>query len=136
MFPLGKTGGLIEATYDQLHVPPTYLVDVCFRWVKPAASLKHDLGVRQEVRQLVGFRWVKPAASEATGSLALPSPMQGFPLGKTGGLIEAYVCPVSREPSFAPLRPFPLGKTGGLIEAAIGAIRRAFQAASRYVSAG
>ena len=36
-----------------------------------------------------------------------------FPLGKTGGLIEA------RRASCVPLMPwsFPLGKTGGLIEA-------------------
>ena len=34
----------------------------CFRWVKPAASLK--LGERRlRGGRVVGFRWVKPAAS-------------------------------------------------------------------------
>ena len=37
-----------------------------------------------------------------------------FPLGKTGGLIEAWRMPL--QPS-SRTRRFPLGKTGGLIEA-------------------
>ena len=36
-FPLGKTGGLIEAGAMLATISGT----TCFRWVKPAASLKH-----------------------------------------------------------------------------------------------
>ena len=59
-FPLGKTGGLIEA----VPVPAPYRAPgACFRWVKPAASLKQYW--RQPYRLAVRrrFRWVKPAAS-------------------------------------------------------------------------
>ena len=45
--------------------------------------------------------------------LHLLSGITPFPLGKTGGLIEARALPP--DPSFR--RWFPLGKTGGLIEA-------------------
>ena len=38
VFPLGKTGGLIEARYGE---PLPDLGPPGFRWVKPAASLKH-----------------------------------------------------------------------------------------------
>ena len=38
MFPLGKTGGLIEATAGPRHRAQQRRR---FRWVKPAASLKH-----------------------------------------------------------------------------------------------
>ena len=37
-FPLGKTGGLIEALAGQ---PFALSLAMGFRWVKPAASLKH-----------------------------------------------------------------------------------------------
>ena len=69
------------------------LVLECFRWVKPAASLKHL------VFELIG-----------------DARQTGFPLGKTGGLIEAVqrLVIVARGH-----RVFPLGKTGGLIEAAV-----------------
>ena len=62
-FPLGKTGGLIEAMNG-----PRYPSQVArgFRWVKPAASLKHH----------------------AVGGAATTRQAR-FPLGKTGGLIEA-----------------------------------------------
>ena len=81
-FPLGKTGGLIEAATSRAQpargtcfrwvkpaaslkpCPRVYTVrpTLCFRWVKPAASLKlgEPVGVAQRVP---GFRWVKPAAS-------------------------------------------------------------------------
>ena len=62
-FPLGKTGGLIEAARDPCVLQRE---DAGFRWVKPAASLK------QGVRGVEGVRGV-------------------FPLGKTGGLIEAML---------------------------------------------
>ena len=39
-FPLGKTGGLIEAILCQQAFP---IYDHSFRWVKPAASLKRHL---------------------------------------------------------------------------------------------
>ena len=44
-FPLGKTGGLIEARGNP-H-PSGRPLGRCFRWVKPAASLKpvHDASV-------------------------------------------------------------------------------------------
>ena len=91
-FPLGKTGGLIEARWARKTTTSPRLVR--FRWVKPAASLKP---VRQ--RDLVlGLR--------------------AFPLGKTGGLIEASG---QRGTRCARVVAFPLGKTGGLIEAAQGA---------------
>ena len=61
-----------------------------FRWVKPAASLKLFCARRADRRIL------------------------GFPLGKTGGLIEAASGSVS---SALVSTWFPLGKTGGLIEA-------------------
>ena len=39
------------------------IVVFCFRWVKPAASLKH-VGIHYGIPSHVpGFRWVKPAAS-------------------------------------------------------------------------
>ena len=60
-FPLGKTGGLIEAPVVRIALAKA----LGFRWVKPAASLKHSL--------FSGLR----------------VPTQKFPLGKTGGLIEA-----------------------------------------------
>ena len=58
-FPLGKTGGLIEAPSDPF-VPATPLAR--FRWVKPAASLKRGNSGYSYV-PLPCFRWVKPAAS-------------------------------------------------------------------------
>ena len=63
MFPLGKTGGLIEAWTSEIGTGRWR--SACFRWVKPAASLKHldAQHIRHEG--------------------------QVFPLGKTGGLIEA-----------------------------------------------
>ena len=108
-FPLGKTGGLIEALNAWT---PTANSSIRFRWVKPAASLKRDcllFGIGLDLR----FRWVKPAAS-----LKLARDIQQllrlvFPLGKTGGLIEAWI-PGS---GAGALYEFPLGKTGGLIEA-------------------
>ena len=60
-FPLGKTGGLIEASCVTSQRTPTR----SFRWVKPAASLKRQ----------------QETAARASG--------RAFPLGKTGGLIEA-----------------------------------------------
>ena len=88
LFPLGKTGGLIEA----LTAPVRAGVPLrSFRWVKPAASLKR--------RRAAAWR----------------SCYQPFPLGKTGGLIEAPCC---RRCSGGTTHGFPLGKTGGLIEAA------------------
>ena len=88
-FPLGKTGGLIEAGtkgWERAHPSRPR-----FRWVKPAASLKRVRANR--------------------GTVAV---RQGFPLGKTGGLIEAR-----NGSAVLPCRHawFPLGKTGGLIEA-------------------
>ena len=84
-FPLGKTGGLIEAGIGSAGG----VSGGCFRWVKPAASLKQDDG--EAIRHVK--RW--------------------FPLGKTGGLIEAQ----GTERREAEAQAFPLGKTGGLIEA-------------------
>ena len=62
-FPLGKTGGLIEA---RIRYVVSLVAIRSFRWVKPAASLKRrGDGRMAEVQELP------------------------FPLGKTGGLIEA-----------------------------------------------
>ena len=85
-----------------------------FRWVKPAASLKLAEDIDTSAVP-VGFRWVKPAASlkpSGSGRSAVPRFRQ-FPLGKTGGLIEAQRPPAGASRQ----REFPLGKTGGLIEA-------------------
>ena len=62
-----------------------------------------------------GFRWVKPAASlkQTFARLVFPC-LRGFPLGKTGGLIEARAW-LTR--AYRRDTKFPLGKTGGLIEA-------------------
>ena len=87
-FPLGKTGGLIEAVRRGSSVAALV---AGFRWVKPAASLKHSPSL------------VSP-----------PIVTSMFPLGKTGGLIEAV-----HKGSILLIEKcwFPLGKTGGLIEA-------------------
>ena len=64
LFPLGKTGGLIEALYvsnNNRHDLPR------FRWVKPAASLKLARTTHRRVGASTGFRWVKPAASLKQG---------------------------------------------------------------------
>ena len=87
-FPLGKTGGLIEAQRSPLH---SSRWAGCFRWVKPAASLKPHSCIVMARSVCTRFRWVKPAASLKQIDLqvrrvGLPRP---FPLGKTGGLIEA-----------------------------------------------
>ena len=104
LFPLGKTGGLIEAP-NAMNAPSSY--PPCFRWVKPAASLKRTIA----------------------GSSMLPV-STGFPLGKTGGLIEAWSARQSRPR----LSGFPLGKTGGLIEAAYrGAVRVSRAGGFRWV---
>ena len=85
MFPLGKTGGLIEATGQR----QTNQLWYRFRWVKPAASLKRAQTQPRRWRAPC-FRWVKPAASLKRGVLWYrDAPVGGFPLGKTGGLIEA-----------------------------------------------
>ena len=62
-FPLGKTGGLIEAKSS---LTTSIIPSLSFRWVKPAASLKPPCD-RYDRRGLDRM----------------------FPLGKTGGLIEA-----------------------------------------------
>ena len=110
VFPLGKTGGLIEAhpvAVDRRRGPG-------FRWVKPAASLKRYMPVyatAAEARFPLGKTGglIEAIAGLAEGLEAWVR----FPLGKTGGLIEAQA---SRRPS-SPASRFPLGKTGGLIEA-------------------
>ena len=63
-FPLGKTGGLIEASSTRAGKATC---GTCFRWVKPAASLKHarPRAGRPDVEPR--FRWVKPAASLKLG---------------------------------------------------------------------
>ena len=43
-FPLGKTGGLIEAPAAGFCLLVNTKISSCFRWVKPAASLKQDHG--------------------------------------------------------------------------------------------
>ena len=62
-FPLGKTGGLIEANWDAVEA---YQLRG-FRWVKPAASLKPCKST-STVASCLGFRWVKPAASLKLGA--------------------------------------------------------------------
>ena len=121
VFPLGKTGGLIEARLMYVRIIPL----PCFRWVKPAASLKQNnspvpMGVLDSFRWVKpaaslkpssfgfggshpggGFRWVKPAASlkrRDPGDAA--GPQVQFPLGKTGGLIEAYIMAILFNISF------------------------------------
>ena len=141
-FPLGKTGGLIEAPVAGVIVQSRV---IRFRWVKPAASLKPVIS-GGPAAAASGFRWVKPAASLKRRDRLVPpytsSSAHAFPLGKTGGLIEARRI-VTVQPSgiavgrfrwvkpAASLKPpapscrvcpapsgwFPLGKTGGLIEA-------------------
>ena len=58
-FPLGKTGGLIEASVARRGCRRA---STRFRWVKPAASLKPHLPIGA-LHVVQGFRWVKPAAS-------------------------------------------------------------------------
>ena len=77
------------------------------------------------------FRWVKPAASLKPSSFGFRRLSSGwwFPLGKTGGLIEA-----SGSQVMPPGRKFPLGKTGGLIEAALTSVgAKAWRASFRWV---
>ena len=86
-FPLGKTGGLIEAgTYSRYLAIKT-----------PWFPLGKTGGLIE-----AGY-----------GLSAIPSAMTKFPLGKTGGLIEASRTTLMA----GILARFPLGKTGGLIEA-------------------
>ena len=59
-FPLGKTGGLIEADGSHHRAIDDAL---SFRWVKPAASLKRHAFARASSINAWCFRWVKPAAS-------------------------------------------------------------------------
>ena len=60
-FPLGKTGGLIEAASARDTIEG--LANGGFRWVKPAASLKQGGAGGIGGTPGAGFRWVKPAAS-------------------------------------------------------------------------
>ena len=65
-----------------------------FRWVKPAASLKRNDVLHLASYKQVSFRWVKPAASlklDQAQQLDFLGVRVGFPLGKTGGLIEAVI---------------------------------------------
>ena len=63
---------------------------VGFRWVKPAASLKRHSAERRQHRPAISFRWVKPAASLKHRNMSrFGASIGAFPLGKTGGLIEA-----------------------------------------------
>ena len=72
-FPLGKTGGLIEAYWTAGKSTAGY---GSFRWVKPAASLKHQKACPAQSKHGTRFRWVKPAASlklDLVAFFALPS---------------------------------------------------------------
>ena len=87
VFPLGKTGGLIEALDRDLQAGEAFYG---FRWVKPAASLKHGHPADDLSTPEGSFRWVKPAASlKQRHEVELHEALLLFPLGKTGGLIEA-----------------------------------------------
>ena len=90
-----------------------YDLRACFRWVKPAASLKRLLraaGAPQHAFPLGKTGGLIEAQRSTLASYTNPSQ---FPLGKTGGLIEARVIFVQHRKHIK----FPLGKTGGLIEA-------------------
>ena len=136
-FPLGKTGGLIEAQAacgervgvrrgfrwvkpaaslkPRLRRRPSRTARPSFRWVKPAASLKLLRQYRTVFIFVPSFRWVKPAASLKLNQIrSTMAPYGKFPLGKTGGLIEAPRHQVRQRHH---RHGFPLGKTGGLIEA-------------------
>ena len=80
--------------------PSEELLPVRFRWVKPAASLKRLESIFSRNFLGASFRWVKPAASLKQNHLKnlFLSHLLLFPLGKTGGLIEA--CLVSEGSSF------------------------------------
>ena len=61
VFPLGKTGGLIEAIRSALATVSTAR---CFRWVKTGGLIEARITLLNvSVRDVVRFRWVKPAAS-------------------------------------------------------------------------
>ena len=111
-FPLGKTGGLIEATSTRITTSGTR---TCFRWVKPAASLKHGRAKLDRAVEVRMFPLGKTGGLIEANRINLHNKGGAglFPLGKTGGLIEARCC-VRHWPWRG---RFPLGKTGGLIEA-------------------
>ena len=80
--------------------------------------MKLDLSPILATITALSFRWVKPAASlkRRIADWRRTATRKGFPLGKTGGLIEA---PLHSSQWWMVPQWFPLGKTGGLIEAAI-----------------
>ena len=135
-FPLGKTGGLIEALASG---SVSLLVSGRFRWVKPAASLKQPLR-RRRLALRTSFRWVKPAASlKPVGSAgyavgaaecfrwvkpaASLKPQRAPPCRASACSCFRWVKPAASlkqadlRADGAGVRRFPLGKTGGLIEA-------------------
>ena len=87
----------------------------CFRWVKPAASLKPVVLLALAAGAVSVFPLGKTGGLiEAMSALGVVTSGYRFPLGKTGGLIEAVLFSSTSTHS----KPvFPLGKTGGLIEA-------------------
>ena len=113
MFPLGKTGGLIEA----MPYPSRLSISRRVFPLGKTGGLIEALSTAHSSHSIMGsFRWVKPAASlkRIWGGTGAPLGVRVFPLGKTGGLIEAVAKP---DLSVQFSRRFPLGKTGGLIEA-------------------
>ena len=87
-----------------------------FRWVKPAASLKPDARIPDGITRDSGFRWVKPAASlkrAQTGTTGV-TPDPCFRWVKPAASLKPGTLASAKA---AALRKFPLGKTGGLIEA-------------------
>ena len=110
-FPLGKTGGLIEAP----RLAALVVAGLTEFPLGKTGGLIEASRCATDAVPNASFRWVKPAAS-----LKPPAPPPAaarrcvFPLGKTGGLIEA----TARRAAHRESQPwFPLGKTGGLIEA-------------------
>ena len=93
MFPLGKTGGLIEAL---LHSTTFIRVSCMFPLGKTGGLIEARTRQSRRTPRLRRFRWVKPAASlkQADTVARCPAARHEFPLGKTGGLIEA-VCETS-----------------------------------------
>ena len=67
-FPLGKTGGLIEASFMSSSKENIS----CFRWVKTGGLIEAGRGNRLWSLLCCCFRWVKPAASLKRAPAARP----------------------------------------------------------------
>ena len=94
-FPLGKTGGLIEASYSLRY----HAIVEEFPLGKTGGLIEASVVCQRCHGSYRRFRWVKPAASLKPGGAPGRFDLRGwFPLGKTGGLIEATRAEGPRHP--------------------------------------